>query len=79
MAIDPAESQPTDGYAITNVDDGAPSYYGYLNKNGAWYIMKEDADAGNYRYAKGSVDFIVNWGNRKTDLITYGYFDDIFN
>ena len=79
VAIDPAESQPTDGYAITNIDDGSPSYYGYLNKNGAWYIMKEDSDLGNYRYAKGAVDFTINWGNRKTDQVTYGYFDDIFN
>ncbi|MFS8159225.1 MAG: hypothetical protein ACMG6E_03255 [Candidatus Roizmanbacteria bacterium] len=73
--IDPAEKKPTDGYNITNVDDTIPSYYGYVNKDGAWYIVKEDA-TGAYRYSKGSSAFSTSWGNRAS--LTYDYFDVIF-
>jgi len=77
--IDPAEQKPTDGYNITEIDDsGADTYYGYLNKNGAWYIQKE-LSTGAYRYVKGASDFTnvtTGWPNRAS--LTYGYFNDIF-
>jgi len=75
--IDPAEKNPTDGYAITNIDNATyPYYYGFINKTGGWYIMSEDA-SGEYLYAKGTTDFTTNWNNRKTTL-SYGYFNAIF-
>jgi hypothetical protein len=74
--IDPAEKQPTDGYNITEIDDLPPtSYYGFVHKNGNWYIAKED-NSGTYRYAKGSSSFSTNWTNRAT--LTYGYFNTVF-
>ena len=74
--VDPAEKQPTDGYTITEVDDaGTTSYYGFVHKNGAWYITKEDA-SGSYRYAKGASLFSTNWTGRA--LLTYDYFDNVF-
>lgn len=76
--IDPAEKHPTDGYKVVQLDDGTTSYYGFQNKDGAWFIMQEDA-SGNYRYTKGSSDFTnatTGWPNR-ADL-TYGYFETIF-
>ncbi|MGB4965993.1 MAG: hypothetical protein WBO77_02710 [Microgenomates group bacterium] len=73
--IDPSEKQPTDGYNISQVDDEIPSYYGYVNKTGAWYIVKEDA-TGAYRYVKGASSFSTNWTNRAS--LTYDYFDSIF-
>lgn len=74
--IDPAEKRPTDGYNITEIDDSStPIYYGYVNKDGAWFIIKEGSD-GTYRYAKGSSGFSTNWTNRSS--LSYGYFDEIF-
>jgi len=74
--IDPAEKLPTDGYTITEVDDsGTDSYYGFVDKTGAWYITKEFA-TGAYRYAKGATGFTTNWGNRTS--LTYDYFDNVF-
>ena len=74
--IDPSEKHPTDGYNITEIDDsGIDTYYGYLNKDGAWYIQKE-ITTGAYRYTKGTSDFTTNWIG-KTGL-TYDYFNVIF-
>jgi hypothetical protein len=73
--IDPAIKHPTDGYRISQIDDSTPAYYGYLNKDGAWFIMKEDSN-GDYRYAKGNSNFSTNWANRTS--LTYDYFDAVF-
>lgn len=77
--IDPAEKKPTDGYNITEIDDsGVDIYYGFVNKDGAWYIQKE-LSTGAYRYIKGSSDFtnaITGWPNRTS--LSYGYFNDVF-
>lgn len=77
--IDPAEKKPTDGYNITEIDDsGVDTYYGYVNKDGAWYIQKE-LSTGAYRYTKGASDFTnitTGWPNRTS--LSYGYFNDIF-
>jgi len=71
--INPAEKQPTDGYKISRIDDGTPAYYGFTNKDGEWFIMKEDS-SGNYTYAVGSTDFASNWANRAS--LSYGeYFE----
>ncbi len=76
VQIDPAEAHPTDGYEITEIDDtSSPAYYGFLKKNGYWYIMKEDS-AGAYRYSKGTTSFTTNWTNRAG--LTYDYFNSIF-
>lgn len=72
--VDPAISTPTDGYKITELDDSSPAYYGYLEKTGKWFIMKENAGA--YRYTKGNSSFTSNWTNRAS--LTYDYFDAIF-
>lgn len=79
--IDPAEKQPTDGYKISQLDDAGATYlyFGFVNKDGAWYIQRETVsgvNAGDYRYFKGSTNFSGNWGNR-TDL-AYDDFEDIF-
>lgn len=75
VQIDPAIKTPTDGYKISQLDDSSPAFYGFVEKNGAWFIMKEDS-AGNYRYTKGSTSFSTNWTNRAT--LTYDLFDVIF-
>lgn len=73
--IDPAEKKPTDGYYITDIDDSTPSYYGYLDKNGNWYIIKENSD-GSFRYVRGSGSFASYWSSRSS--LNYDYFDNIF-
>src|SRR3989344_6603453 len=70
--IYPAERQPTDGYQISEVDDEYVAYYGFINKTGGWYIMKEDPDIGSIRYAKGSANFTSSWTNR--EQITFDYY-----
>lgn len=74
--IDPAEKKPTDGYTISEIDDdSSPSYYGFIQKDGLWYIARENAD-GSYRYASGNSNFSNNWSIRAT--LTYDYFDSVF-
>lgn len=74
--VDPAVKHPTDGFTLAQLDDGvSETYFGYLNKDGAWYILKEDSSS-NYRYAKGASGFPTNWTNRA--ILSYGYFDAVF-
>lgn len=75
VKIDPAIKSPTDAYGISQVDDATPSYYGFVNKDGAWYITCEEED-GSYRYCKGVIDFAYNWGRR--GLLSYSYFNTAF-
>ncbi|MEN8252779.1 MAG: hypothetical protein ABFQ62_00160 [Patescibacteria group bacterium] len=76
IKIDPAEKTPTDGYTISEIDDASsPSYYGFIHKDGAWYIAKESS-AGAYRYIAGSSDFSTSWTGRAG--LSYDYFDTVF-
>lgn len=73
--IDPAEKRPTDGYGISEIDDsGTDAYYGFVNKDGAWFILKDAS--GVYRYVKGSSSFSTSWTNRAS--LTYDYFNAVF-
>lgn len=74
--VNPAERQPTDGYKISEVDNGETTYYGFINKDGAWYIMKEDPDTGSFRYAKAESNFPGNWAGR--ERLKYDYFHNVF-
>lgn len=74
--IDPSEKKPTDGYNISEVDDSdVDTYYGYVNKEGAWYILKE-LSTGAYRYTKGADEFNTNWTGRNG--LVYDYFNNVF-
>lgn len=82
--IDPAEKKPTDGYNISQVDDTSSdtySYYGYTNKDGAWFIMRETTsgvNTGQYRYVKGASDFPTGWGLKSNPETEYVYFNETF-
>lgn len=65
-------ASPTDGYKITEIDNGLVGYYGFTNKDGGWLIMKEDTESGSFRYTKGTTNFPLNWGNRTS--LRYDYF-----
>ena len=75
--IDPVQSQPTDGYRISEIDDNVISFYGFTNKDGAWFIMKGDTDTGSFRYARGNSNFPGNWTNREN--LKYDYFNSVFS
>lgn len=74
--IDPAEKQPTDGYRITELDDSIIAYYGFTNRDGGWFIMKEDTDKGSFRYTKGDFNFSGGWNNR--EHLRYDYYNNVF-
>lgn len=75
-SISPSGS-PTDGYNISEIADGAISYYGFINQNGGWFIMRGDSSNGSYRYNKGNRDFPSNW--KKRTALEYDYFYKVFN
>ena len=51
-----------------------PHYFGYVNKDCNWYIMK--VTNVTTRYARGSGDYDANWDDRASH--TYHNFQDIF-
>ena len=85
--IDPAikgYQSRTTSYGITEIDDGDPAYYGFINKDGSWYILKEDETTGDFAYRYASPinnpalpDFLDAWNVHDTTL-DYVYFDDAF-
>ncbi len=74
--IKPDEDQIKEQYRIAEVDDSVVAYFGYINKDGGWYIMKADTENGSFRYAKGDFDFAVHWQNRQN--LQYNYFHLVF-
>ncbi len=71
-----AAASPTDGYNISEVDDNIISYYGFINKEGHWFIMKGDTDNGTFRYSRGKSDLSDNWKKRQN--LDYDYFNQVF-
>ena len=69
-------SLPNDEYRISEIDDGVVSYYGFINKDGGWLIMREDTEENSFRYAKGTVGFSKNWSGREN--LKYDYYHDLF-
>ena len=66
-----------EGYRISDVDDASnPKYYGFLNKDGAWCITKEDTTNKTYRYIVGSSGYSASWTDRVN--LSYTYFSDVF-
>lgn len=69
---------PLDKYRPSDQDlSGDPSYYGFLDRSGNWYILRQNLSTGEFRYAKGSSEYATNWGNRSTTL-TYDLFSEVF-
>jgi len=74
-----AIQDPLANYKWADVDDDAsPNYYGAVDKDGNWFILKETISAGanTYRYVAGTSNYTTNWTNR--DSLTYDYFHNIF-
>ncbi|HUV42451.1 MAG TPA: hypothetical protein VMY36_00925 [Patescibacteria group bacterium] len=73
--IHPAETQPTDGYQIVEIDESEISYFGFIDTKGNWFIMKEGG-AGSFRYTKGQSNFPNSWNIREN--LKYDYYDRVF-
>ena len=69
-------ASPTEGYSISEVDDNVVSYYGFINKTSAWFIMQGDTDTGSFRYVRGESSFPDNWKKRQS--LEYDYFSQTF-
>jgi hypothetical protein len=70
-----------DQYKVSDMDDASnPRYYGFVDKDGKWYILKEDTSAKSYRYTRGSGDYETAttgaWATRAS--LTYDYFHNVF-
>ena len=65
-------------FKISDIDDSGLvyAYYGFLDKDGNWYIMREDITTNAYRYTRGAANYTTNWTNRAT--LTYDYSNNIW-
>lgn len=71
-----AEPHPTDNYKVSEVDYGVNTYYGFIDRGEGWFIMKEDLNAGTFRYIKGETNFQDNW--KKREKLEYDFFNQVF-
>jgi len=68
------ETDKLHNYKLSDIEEGATyTYCGYLNKDGAWYIMRIESDE-TFRYVKG--DDSYNWSNRASE--SYDTFNNVF-
>ena len=61
------------GYETSGSDDDN-MLYGYMDKDGNWYIQNFDASGNTVKYARGSSNFNGNWNNRQN--LTYSFFNE---
>jgi hypothetical protein len=75
---DVSSVEPTEGFKVTEIStEENDYYYGFVNKEGNWYIMREDPAEGSFRYAKGDINFSSGW--KKRESLKYDYFHNVFN
>lgn len=69
---------PVEGYYISDQEVGSTSYYGYLNKDGNYYIQRgiQVGAEINYTYSSGSSGYVAAWANRAFEV--YQNFADEF-
>lgn len=56
------------------ISDIASPYFGYLDADGAWYIMK--LSAGEARYVKGATGYAAAWAGKAG--LSYDYYNETF-
>ena len=75
-----ALANPTDKYGISETDRATtPYYYGFVDKDGGWYIMKEvvnSATSSTFTYVTGASNFSTAWTARASQ--TYVTFNTAF-
>ena len=64
-------------YRFSDMDVSSdPMYVGYVDPDGAWYIMEFNNASGTARYVKGSSGYTTAWTNRA--IQSYGYYNEVF-
>ena len=64
-------------YKLSDMDSaGDPTYYGYMDASGDWYIMQLNTASGTARYVRGAGGYAAAWTGRAG--LTYGYYDATF-
>jgi hypothetical protein len=66
-----------EGWVCSDTSETAdPYYYGFVDKTGAWYIMRRAISLGQFRFAAGSSGYTVAWSLRADQ--TYDYYYNVF-
>lgn len=53
-------------FKASDIDDTSnPSFYGFLNKGGSYYILRMDSSANTFRYFRDSSNYEGGWVDRK--------------
>lgn len=55
---------PVEGYHISNQVTGATSYFGYLDKDGKWYVQKAVRSGAEVNYTYKAGDSGYDWSDR---------------
>lgn len=68
---------PLSSYKCSDIYDATnPNYYGYIDKDGNWYILENNTTNNTNRYVKGGSEYTTNWTNRSG--LTYDYYNVVF-
>ncbi len=63
---------PIAGYQPSDKDEASTAkYYGFVDGNANWYIMKWDTSADTFRYVFGTTGYTTAWSNRASETYTY--------
>lgn len=71
-----------DGYKVSDEADKAGDstirYYGFINRAGEWFIMRQTVSGTttDYRFVKGDSAYTTAWAAREAQ--TYDYFNTIW-
>jgi len=66
--------KPTDAYSISNIEATATyKYFGFEDKDGAWYIMRKTLADNTFLYTAGASDYSTAWTDRASQsYASYG-------
>ena len=59
--------------ASDETNTGTTDYYGFIDKDGRWYIMKYDITNGTMRYFEGLNGYTTGWTDRASHKYIYFY------
>lgn len=74
----PAPGNPTEPYIFSDRDESNPllKYYGFLDKEEAYYIMEFTPTTARYYAGTGLANYIADWAGR--GALTYDYASQVF-
>ncbi len=67
---------PLEKYQLSDLARGTTEYWGYLDKDGNWYILRFNRSTGARRYVRGSSGYVTKYANRTS--LSYDYFNEVF-